>query len=750
MFVAIRRFFISADFYKSLTFIIGALVPILISEFYYDNATIGFAIALGVLYNSPTNVAGSIRHRTIGLLVSIVLTTLTTLVMGYASINLWLLLPVLGLLTFLISYLSVFGFRASLVSFGGLLAIVVSFGNSYVQVSVLEYTALIGIGGLWYLLLSSFMNYINPRMYVEELLSDTLELTAKYLSLRAKLLVEKDAREKLTRTLFEYQAALSEKHEKLRVVILTNRQKSGFSNRIRRKLLIFIELVDMLELAIANPIDYKKLDDLFKGRKEQILPFVDLIMEMVSQLEYISKVIIRGEKPKPSDEIRWLLKKIRVSIDVYKSDVDLEKESEGFYILVNLFEYQAEQAQKIKAIERVLNVLTGNNSLKSFTTEEAKFLTPQDYGFDKLKENFSFKSSIFRHSLRLAIVMVIGFLVGEVFSFQNPYWILITLLVIMRPSYGLTKERMQHRVVGTLIGAVLALGLVFLIQNTVVFAVLAAVTLAFALALVQLNYKTFAIFLTLHIVFLYAVYSPDVIHAVQFRVIDTMVGAALAFVSNLFLFPAWEFISIEDSIVEVLKGNICYLKQIDEKYHTKEAVDLEYKLARKKAFLAIGDLNSSFQRMTQEPKSKQKYFDKIYKIVVSNNTFLSSLASLGTFIRTHKTASVSISVETFVKNIIENLQNSIELLQSNEITNNHTEDEIKSALSSLEERYKTLTKNYDKIELKTHEAEITKENLVLEIQEAKLVLEQMSYLFTLSKNMINQIKEYQQEKREDV
>ncbi|WP_139958374.1 FUSC family protein [Flavicella sediminum] len=750
MFDALRRFFISADFYKSLTFSIGALLPILISEFCYDNATIGFAIALGVFYNSPTNVAGSVRHRTYGMLIAICLTTLATLIMGYAVFHLWVLLSVLGCLTFLISYLSVFGFRASLVSFAGLLAVVISFGNSYVQVSVLEYALLIGAGGVWYLFLASFMNYINPRMYVEELLSDTLELTAKYLEVRAKLLTETEQREQLTKQLFDYQAQLSEKHETLRAVILTKRQKSGVSNRIRRKLLIFIELVDMLELAIANPIDYQKLDELFKDRQEQILPFVDLILEMVSQLDYISKVIIRGEKPKSNSEIRFLLKKIRTSIDAYKEKIDLENHSEGFYILVHLFEYQAEQAHKIKAIERALTVISGNNSLKSFTTEDAKFLTPQDYGFNKLKENFSFKSSIFRHSLRLSIVMVVGFLVGELFSFQNPYWILITLLVIMRPSYGLTKKRMQQRVVGTLIGAVIALVVVLLIQNTVVFAVLAALTLALALALVQLNYRIFAVFLTLHIVFLYAVYSPDVIHAVQFRVIDTLVGAALAFLSNLFLFPAWEFMSIEESVEKVLKGNCSYLKQIDETYHTKKEIDADYKLARKQAFLAIGDLNAAFQRMTQEPKSRQKYFDKIYEIVVSSNTFLSSLASLGTFVRTHKTTTVSVSVETFVENILGNLENGIALLQNKKMTNLNAEEEIQGALSSLEKKYDALTKDYDTIELKGAEAFATKENLVGEIQEAKLVLEQMSYLFTLSKNMINQIKEYQLEKQEDV
>ena len=355
----IRRFIKSADFYKSLTFIVAALAPILVSEYYFFKPEIGFAIALGVFYNAPTNSPGSVKHRTVGMIVSIVLTTLATLITGYAAaIHVTFLLPVLGLLTFLISYIAIYGFRASMVSLAGMSAVVISFANSYVNLTVFEYAVLVFSGGVWYLLISSIANALNPKMYIEELLSDTMELTGKYLEVRAKLLTQKEARESLHAKLYEYQALLSEKHETLREVILNQRQKSGFSNRIRRKLLLFMELVDMLELAIANPIDYEQVDKIFEHRSQTIAPFVALIQAMTSQLEYLSKVVIRDQKVQGSSEIRALLKKVRKSIDLYKEEVGHDKGNDGFYIVVNLFEYQSAQAQKLNAMERVLNVLT--------------------------------------------------------------------------------------------------------------------------------------------------------------------------------------------------------------------------------------------------------------------------------------------------------------------------------------------------------------------------------------------------------
>jgi uncharacterized membrane protein YccC len=736
----IRRFFISADFYKSLTFILAALVPILVSSYYFSQVEIGFAIALGVFYNSPTNSIGSVKHRTIGMVYSILLTTFATIVTGYAAFHIALLVPVLAILTFTISYISVFGFRASLVSLAGMLAVVISFANSYVDLSVFEYGIYVFIGGVWYLLVSSILNFLNPKMYIEELLSDTMRLTGSYLGIRAELLRGEIDSDSLQTKLFEYQSELSDKHEALREVILSQRQKSGFSNRIRRKFLLFIELVDMLELAIATPIDYDKVAMIFKDKPETLVPFVDLIEAMATHLNYISKVIIRDEKVQGSSDIRALLKKIRSTIDTFKQQDISAATSDGFYILVNLFEYQAAQAQKLNAMERVLNVFTKNNQLKNEAEGDLRFLTPQDYGFTKLRENFSMKSSIFRHSLRLSVVMVVGFVIGHLLSLQNPYWILITILVIMRPSYGLTKKRMQHRVFGTLIGAVIALVLVYLIQNTFVFGVLAAVSLVLALSLVQLNYRTFAIFLTLHIVFLHAVYHPDVLDAIQYRIADTLLGAGLAILSNLFLFPSWEFMTIEDSVSKTLQSNAGYLRQIAAIYTTKSNDFSDYKLSRKSAFLDIGDLNAAFQRMTQEPKSKQKYFSEIYDLVVLSNTFLSSLASLGTFIQTHETTAISSSVETFVVNILENIENAVLVVQGKHIQESNMTVHVDVAASELEKKYKSLSKNFDKILLENPSEEIAA--LSLELQETKLVIEQMSYLLKLSHNLLQKVTTY--------
>jgi uncharacterized membrane protein YccC len=60
-------------------------------------------------------------------------------------------------------------------------------------------------------------------------------------------------------------------------------------------------------------------------------------------------------------------------------------------------------------------------------------------------ENLSFSSTVFRHSLRLNYYSD-RFYYWKSPTLQNAYWIVLTIVVIMRQGYGLTKQRTFHRI----------------------------------------------------------------------------------------------------------------------------------------------------------------------------------------------------------------------------------------------------------------------------------------------------------------
>ncbi|WP_245940303.1 FUSC family protein [Winogradskyella pacifica] len=600
----------------------------------------GLALCFGAFWCSPSDVSGRLKHKQVGILFSAILVVLISFIGGYLNISNFLLFPILGVLTFSIAFLSIYGFRASLISFSGLLALILSFAHTSENLEVYEYALFIGLGGLWYLLLSTLWYQLNPKAQTEQTLNETFLLTADFLDIRRQLIGDQPDRESLQTQLMTLQSALTEHHETLREILILSRKSSGKSNYQSRRLLVFVQLVDILETAIANPVNYDKMDVLFGKYPELKTDFQKLILELSYQLRSIAKNINKSKLFPSNKVLSDALQTLENDILKFKNENHIE-DYERYLMLQNLLDYQKKQFEKLKKIKWLL----GNPELSSddFIKNDKlkRFIGSQDYDPKLILTNLSFRSTIFRHSLRLAVAVMLGYGIGLFFDFQNPYWIILTVIVIMRPSYGLTKTRSKDRMIGTLIGAALASGLVFLIFDPYVYGALGVLSLVIAFSMVQKNYKASATFITLSVIFIYAILQPDILKVIQFRVIDTLIGATLSYMAMRWLWPAWSFMEIGDAIKDSLKGNTAFFKSINTFYQKKGAVPTSLKVNRKEAFLQMSNLSSAFQRMAQEPESKQNHIDDIYELVVINHSFLSSLASLSSYIQNHSTTEAS-------------------------------------------------------------------------------------------------------------
>ena len=125
------------------------------------------------------------------------------------------------------------------------------------------------------------------------------------------------------------------------------------------------------------------------------------------------------------------------------------------------------------------------------------------------------------------------------FSAHN-YWIMLTIVIIMKPGFALTRQRNGWRLIGTVIGCVCALLLFNLTDSPeILFAVLLAACIM-GNSLVQLNYMASAIFNTLFVVLVFR-FSPGTVSmsVIGERAIDTLIGCALALVCS-YILPWWE------------------------------------------------------------------------------------------------------------------------------------------------------------------------------------------------------------------
>src|SRR5690606_3117528 len=332
-------------------------------------------------------------------LLATLLAMIVSLVGGYLHFSLWVFFPILGILMFSISYLAIYGFRASLISFSGLLALVLSFSNVSTGMEPYERMLLIGIGGLWYAALSLLRHFIFPKAPTEYYLSKTLKLTAEYLKIRGELVAETTDRSELLKKLLATQTDLTTTHETLRDILISTRTGSGKSEYEGKRMLIFVQLVDMLELAMANPVDYSKTDELFKKKPQQLADFQGLLFAMSSRLNVIADNISTPKRIRNNTKIEGFQKNIKNDISEYA----LSKKAfdENLLMLKNLFKYQKEQIKKIEKIEWLLKNPAQREISLLKKEDSRKFLTKENYDFEVLVENFNLRSPIFKHSLRL-------------------------------------------------------------------------------------------------------------------------------------------------------------------------------------------------------------------------------------------------------------------------------------------------------------------------------------------------------------
>lgn len=721
----LANFFKSTNFSKAILIGIAITTPIVLG-ISFDRFEIGLAVCFGAFWCSPSDVHGSLKHKTVGILYSAALVMLVSFIGGYMHLLSYFLILVLGLLTFGIAYISVYGFRASLISFSGLLALVLSFAHQVQELEIYEYSLLIGLGGLWYLLLSTILHYLNPRAQTEEVLAEIFEDSSNFLVIRGKLLDPQARRKELLSDLLKLQNELIEKHATMRDILMENRKTSGKSNYEGKQLLIFVQLVELLETAIANPVNYVKMDALLTKHPDYIEKFQSLIFELAIQLTEISR---QRKKPKQLPEHKNLVSLFlaaEAQIELYKKELN-PTDYDGYLMMRNLLAYQEQQFERVKRIKWLLS--DPDLSTTEFIKRDSlrRFIVSQDYDPKLLVRNFSFKSTIFKHCLRLAMTMMIGYGIGKYFDFQNPYWILLTIIVIMRPSYGLTKTRSKDRIIGTLIGGAIATGLVFVIQNPYLYGVLGIGSLVIAFSMLQKNYKAAATFITLSVIFIYAIIRPDVLNVIQYRIIDTLIGASLSFLAMLWLWPAWGFMEIGDNIKNSLNANREFFKNISEFYRLKGEIPASFKVSRKEAFVQTSNLTAAFQRMAQEPESKQKSLNQYYELVVLNHNFLSSLASLSIYLQHHKTTEAS---DEFTK-VSEAILNNLDTILKNLDLKKEPRDGSSEVLAAP-----TFDASIEIASERIKKEAFANSPHLHQHQEAHLIWEQMNWLLSMSDKLI--------------
>lgn len=633
----IKSFFYSQYFSDGLRVSLGILLPSLIFT-QFDQFELGLTLSLGALCVSVVDIPGPVMHKRNAMAICNLCIFLVALITGFARLNVLTLGIEITALSFLFSMFTVYGNRASSVGTAALLMMIFMIDKDLKPADVLIYSLTVTAGGIWYMLFSIAFFTVRPYRAAQQALGESILDVVKFLKIKADFYLPGTDIDGNYLKLVSQQIQVSQHQDAVRELLFKSRiMVKESTNASRVLVLTFIDLIDLYEQILATHYDYKQVRERF-GNTGILEEIAHVLHHLAGELENIGYAILANKRYSRSHNFDAELEHLKRKIDEVAltepgtSNLVLKK------ILINLRDLS----------ENIYNIFNYYNSRSSKTllenpneVEYSKFVTHQDYAPQIFADNLSFSSAAFKHALRVSLVCLIGFITAKSIALgHHSYWVLLTIIVILKPGFSLSKQRNYQRLIGTIAGGAIGILVLTLIPGRSAQFVFFIVFMIGTYSFTRLNYVVSVIFMTPYVLILFKFLGVGHLNLAEERIVDTIIGSTIAFIATYIIFPTWEFEQVQENLSDVIYANTNYLVKIAETITGRPVSTTDYKLARKDIYVKSANLSAAFERMTSEPKSKQKKIKEIHKFVVLSHILSSYLANLASGItgkNLHKT-----------------------------------------------------------------------------------------------------------------
>lgn len=646
----LQRFFYSHYFFGGLRQAIGVMLPALLIAGVFQLYSIGMVAAIGAacvaIIDQP---GGPRRYGTNVMLAAILLGSLTAAATGLASshsVLIWLVVPAL---CFIFSMFTVFGRQGGLLGFACLLLMTLTMRVPLNPHEVFLHTIYSFFGGVFYFAFSFVVHRLLWHREEQQTLSVALFATADYIEARSQFYdvnVDLDA---TYRKLIHAQSAMTEKHQAARDTVLRELPRGGGrSDRLRAAALnVFIDMVALLDSLVATHTDYATLRRSMPD--SDVLIFArDALHKLAANVSHIAFNIARNHKVKERNSVKAEIRAIEYELEKYREAGFVEAEPEVYALLIQVL-------RRIRNATRLVDRMAEHTSntdsaeLVDMRLDKAldRFLSRQTWRIGMLTSNLRLDSSHFRYAIRVAIAALLAMTITAVVSHTavgdivpgaglHGYWIILTILVIMKPGFALTRQRNGWRLVGTLIGCALALALFIVTQNPNIYMAVLLITCVLGYSLIQVNFMVSAIFNTIFVLLVFHFLSPSTHIFIGERLVDTLIGCGIALLCS-YILPWWEHSYMGSLANAVQKANREYLQtglQYAALTRTQAAAqaaqtsdntalnaeqheaEVRWRLARKNVYIAFANFAGAFYRMMDEPVKRQSNVPALNNLMI--------------------------------------------------------------------------------------------------------------------------------------
>jgi len=586
---------------------LAVILPI-IYFFYLGWPTTAIGIGIGALMICMTDLPGNRSDKIKAAWITNLIFTFVATITAWSTSTPSLMIITVVLITFMLTMLGIVGQRMNAIGLMGI--ILATFTIGLKPANPLLYGNYIFLGGLWYSFISLSQIWIFPYRSLRRAIKQTERDTAALLKLRAKGYDPEFSLSGFNQSNIRLHLKLANQHELIRQLLLSDERAM---RQVSAKGKFFLEksthLIDLYEQVSAVHYDYPYLRNQFVSTG--VLPIIQHIIEVLAKL-----------LTHPNADTRNKFESLRLQLLQEVEVLDSEKAGLLQQILTNIDE-----------ISTLINAIHQPNITTPLNEEEVSvrdFLTAASIQANAIKQYFSLQSPIFRFSLRLSALCLIALLLITWLSNEHySYWLLLTMVIVSRPSYGQTMKRNAERFGGTVIG--LSIGWLVINSVSIPWQLgISVVGLFVFFAFNRVAYSISVIGITLSVILCLNVYEGNLWQLVSDRVLFTVLGIALCLAAT-FLFPIWNAPRLSVLLSEVLKANHLYLKATLALRPNEPASVHQTRLARKLSHQRLSALSEAIKAAHKEPFRKKMNWPLINRLQLLNyqlNVLTATLASM--------------------------------------------------------------------------------------------------------------------------
>lgn len=211
---------------------------------------------------------------------------------------------------------------------------------------------------------------------------------------------------------------------------------------------------------------------------------------------------------------------------------------------------------------------------------------------------------IWRHVTRVGLMFALGAGIAEYFELIRPDWVLISMLMVIQPSFLATRSKTWQRCLGTALGVLFATSLIHIGVPTTAMYTLIVILLPVAMLNIMRHYSLAIGCITALLILVYQTMAHQGLNFAAPRLIDNIIGGAIVLLGYSLLWPQWRGKEIHTQALKALNSSksllvYCYEQlQIGTEQHDHIALTKQ----RADMLTAESDLELIYNEMQQEPK----------------------------------------------------------------------------------------------------------------------------------------------------